>query len=72
MNKLAIIVLSAAAAGCTGPSAHTDGTARRERAETVTGSNLPQRRDDRSVTIYDREAFQRAQDASYGMERPKN
>ena len=72
MKKFALaIVLSALAAGCAATSADTEGTQRRERAEATTGSNIP-RRSDGSVTTYDREAVERAQQSGYGMARPTN
>ena len=72
MKKFAIVaVLSALAAGCATPEAATEGTQRRERAEATTGSNIP-RRSDGTVTTYDREAVERAQQSGYGMPRPTN
>jgi hypothetical protein len=73
MKKIATLaVLSALAAACASPSANTDSTERRERAEATTGSNIPRRGNDGSVTTYDREAVERAQSGSYGMARPTN
>ena len=73
MKKFAILaVLSALAAGCAAPSASTEATPRRERAEATTGSNIPRRGNDGSVTTYDRESVERAQSGSYGMGRPTN
>jgi hypothetical protein len=71
MKNFAIVAfLSALAAGCASPSADTEGTQRHERAEATTGSNIPRRGNDGSVTTYDREAVERAQQSGYGMPRP--
>jgi hypothetical protein len=73
MNRFAMLaVVSILAAGCAAPSADTAGTPRRERAEATTGSNIPHRGNDGSVTTYDREAVERSQAGAYGMDRPKN
>ena len=53
-------------AACAQPAANVDPTARRERVEAPTGSNIPRRDRDGSVTTYDREAVERAQAGSYG------
>ena len=72
MNKFAILaLLSTLAAACATPSADTAATPRHERAEATTGSNIPRRGNDGSVTTYDREAVERSQNSSYGMDRPK-
>lgn len=72
MKKFAIAaLLCALVAGCATPEANTAATQRRERAEATTGSNIP-RRNDGSVTTYDREAVERAQQSGYGMARPTN
>lgn len=71
-NRLPLLaILAVLAAGCASPSAPTEGTQRRERAEATTGSNIP-RRNDGTVTTYDREAVQRSQEMSYGAPRPTN
>ncbi len=72
MNKLALIAIALALVACAEPAANVDPNARRERVEPMTGSNIPRRERDGSVTTYDRESVERAQAGSYGAPRQKD
>ena len=66
MKTLALIPAVLLLAACADPAAKADTGARRERVEATTGSNIPRRDRDGSVTTYDRESVERAQQGSYG------
>ena len=66
MKTLALIAAALTLAACAEPRANVDPNARRERAEATTGSNIPRRERDGSVTTYDRDSVERAQQGSYG------
>lgn len=72
MKTAAMIAALLIVAACAEPAANVDPNARRERVEATTGSNIPRRDRDGSVTTYDREAVERAQAGSYGVPRVPN
>ena len=71
MKAFALVAAVLVIAACA-ENPNRDPNVRRERVEATTGSNIPRREHDGSVTTYDRESVERAQSGSYGAPRQSN